>query len=253
MKDINAQLYEKMEEEQEHYQEWLLGLPPEEILKHTREYTVREEILISLFHYGVLSSDKAEALLSSPTPLADVTKEYLNREDELMDLALDAIYTRADYVIKQEKLLNTPVYLQSGTYAKEHNELDVFRASHKANTACKEAIEKVILENYADNCLNTKAVYDEVVGRFGTERVKVVLAATIQNKKWDGRFSYSNKDWAKGIHTGLEERSGEYTVESHPAVLDTFISQFRREVLEQQKTPKTPHKKPRERSDDFEL
>ncbi len=46
MKDINPQLYEKMEDEQEHYREWLLGLPPEEIINHTREYTIREDILM---------------------------------------------------------------------------------------------------------------------------------------------------------------------------------------------------------------
>ncbi len=30
------------------YRAWLLSQPPEEILKHTYEYTVREDILMSL-------------------------------------------------------------------------------------------------------------------------------------------------------------------------------------------------------------
>lgn len=37
----NTALYQKMFAEQETYRKWLLEQPPEEILKHTYEYTVR--------------------------------------------------------------------------------------------------------------------------------------------------------------------------------------------------------------------
>ena len=42
----------------------------------------------------------------------------------------------------------TPIYFHSATYAHEHGELDQYRASHKANIACKEAIEQAIADNY---------------------------------------------------------------------------------------------------------
>ena len=35
-----------------------------------------------------------------------------------------------------------PVYRFPAAYARENNELELYRASSKANTACKEAIEK---------------------------------------------------------------------------------------------------------------
>ena len=56
----NTALYEKMFAEQETYRNWLLQQPPEEILKHTYEYTVREDVLLSL-EYHDLTDAQAEA------------------------------------------------------------------------------------------------------------------------------------------------------------------------------------------------
>ena len=42
--ELNTALYQKMFAEQETYWEWLLSQPSEEILNHTYEYTVREDI-----------------------------------------------------------------------------------------------------------------------------------------------------------------------------------------------------------------
>ena len=41
--DLNTALYEKMAAEQDKYRDWLKSQPPEEILHHTYEYTVRED------------------------------------------------------------------------------------------------------------------------------------------------------------------------------------------------------------------
>lgn len=46
--ELNTALYEKMFAEQETYRAWLLSQPSEEILNHTYEYTVREDILLSM-------------------------------------------------------------------------------------------------------------------------------------------------------------------------------------------------------------
>ena len=42
--ELNTALYEKMFAEQEKYRDWLLSQPPKEILHHTYEYTVREDM-----------------------------------------------------------------------------------------------------------------------------------------------------------------------------------------------------------------
>lgn len=44
--DYNARLYEKMKAEQDKYRDWLLHQEPAEILNHTYEYTMREDIVL---------------------------------------------------------------------------------------------------------------------------------------------------------------------------------------------------------------
>ena len=54
----NTALYEKMFAEQETYRSWLLQQPPEEILKHTYEYTVREDVLLSLEYHDLTDAQE---------------------------------------------------------------------------------------------------------------------------------------------------------------------------------------------------
>jgi len=199
---LNTALYEKMFEEQETYRGWLLSQPPEEILNHTYEFTVREDILMALENNDV-SDEQATALLKSPSPLADVFKDFENRETGYMDIVLDCITARADDVLRDEReqreaMRNTPVYKYPASYARENNELEVYRASNKANTVCKEAIQAAISGHYSDNILHTGGV-KEVVEQFGFDRTLYVLANTVQQQDWDGRYSNDNKAWAKTI------------------------------------------------------
>ena len=46
--NLNTALYEKMATEQEKYRDWLKSQPPEEILHHTYEYTIREDIVMAM-------------------------------------------------------------------------------------------------------------------------------------------------------------------------------------------------------------
>ena len=92
----------------------------------------------------------------------------------------------------------TPAYKYPASYARENDELELYRASSKANVACKEAIEQAIAAHYFDNILHHGAV-KEVVDQFGYERTLYVLANTVRQKDWDGRISYDNKAWAQTI------------------------------------------------------
>lgn len=91
---LNTALYEKMFAEQEAYREWLLTQPPEEILNHTYEYTVREDILMSL-EYHDLPDAQARAMLKSPSPLADVFKNWEQKETGYMDDIWQTVEDRA--------------------------------------------------------------------------------------------------------------------------------------------------------------
>jgi len=100
-RDYNSELYEKMAAEQEKYRSWLLSQEPSEILNHTYEYTMREDIVMAMEDME-LSPKRAKALLKSPSPLADVYEEFRDRETEHMDTIRDSIESRADEVIKRE-------------------------------------------------------------------------------------------------------------------------------------------------------
>lgn len=65
--DYNARLYEKMKAEQDKYRDWLLHQEPPEILNHTYEYTMRENIVMCMEELE-LEPEKARALLRSPCP-----------------------------------------------------------------------------------------------------------------------------------------------------------------------------------------
>lgn len=99
--DYNTLLYEKMKAEQDKYRDWLLTQEPAEILNHTYEYTMREDIVMAMEELE-LTPKQAKALLKSPCPLDDVYEEFKDREVEHMDTIRDSIETRADQVIKRE-------------------------------------------------------------------------------------------------------------------------------------------------------
>ena len=90
----NTALYEKMFAEQETYREWLLSQHPEEILNHAYEYTIREDILISL-EYHDLPDAQAEAMLRSPSPLADVFGDWEKKDTGYMEDIWQTVEDRA--------------------------------------------------------------------------------------------------------------------------------------------------------------
>ena len=92
--ELNTALYEKMFSEQETYRAWLLTQPPEEILNHTYEYTVREDILMSL-EYNSLPNTQVRALLKSPSHLADVFAAWEDRETSYMEEIWQTVTDRA--------------------------------------------------------------------------------------------------------------------------------------------------------------
>ena len=154
---------------------------------------------------------------------------------------------------KKNAAKEPPIYPHSAAYAIEHGEREAYFASKKAYEDCKKAIEESIRSHH-DGCYFSDGQVEDVLSKFSVERVINLLAYTVQKKEWDTRFSPSNREWAQKINAGISERLGAYlTVESHPALLDGFISQFRRDVLEQKQEMKSHSKKPRERGDDIEL
>ena len=131
------------------------------------------------------------------------------------------------------------VYGHTLSYAMEHGEVDKYRDSRNLDRECREAIEGTIRQNFDGMHLKNDIV-KPLAEQYGSERMAFVLASTIQQESWDGRFSVDNKAWAsefyipENIVHGID-MNRELIVSSHPAVLDGFIDMFRSEVLEKEK------------------
>ena len=158
-----------------------------------------------------------------------------------MDVVRNGIEQRAEAALDAQREL--PLYRHDAAYAREQGDLDLYRASRRANIACKEAIEASISEHYRDNRLDKDAV-PQVIERFGYTRTLYVLANTVQQKEWDGRFSPANRAWAKTVDIPPNpdgfggERNLDFVVDSHSGLVDLFLSQARQDYLRLQ--PLTP-------------
>ena len=229
---LQQSLYDKLSREQDKYRDWLKGQPPEEILHHSYEYTVREDILMSMEEL-TLSEAETRALLLSPSPMAILYDKFSDLETGYMDTIRDSIEDTAKDEAK--KLRDLPVYPYPAAHAREQGELDVYRASFRANVSCKEAIEAAIREHYRDNRLDAGAAVRQVAEQFGQERMLYVLAATVRHFDYDGRISRDNKRWANTIPVyenkdGMDsDRSVQFVVSSHPGLTDLFLTQARHE------------------------
>lgn len=97
---------------------------------------------------------------------------------------------------------------------------------------CGSDIEKGISTHFDGMHLNTDFIAN-LYALYGEERMNYVLANTVQMSDGDGRYSPGNKAWAKEINiNNAEDDRRTFYVNSHPAVLDGFITAYRKHVKE---------------------
>ena len=140
--------------------------------------------------------------------------------------------------IAQEKPVPTTVYMASVEEARQNGELEAYRESRKLNEACAQSIQKAINDSHdGQHRYDMAAALRTVTAEYGTERVHVVLANTVDYKDYDGRFSRENKQWAQGIQLPrlTKEQRASFVCEAHPALLDGFLNTVRKQ--QQEKRP----------------
>lgn len=98
---LNTELYEKIFAEQENFRNEVLCLPAEEILYNAYEYTIREDILMSL-ECNDLSDKQCEILLKSEHPLKDIFNKWENTESHHMDSIRDMIECTANEKLRAD-------------------------------------------------------------------------------------------------------------------------------------------------------
>jgi len=127
-----------------------------------------------------------------------------------------------------------PLYLQTAKYANEHYEMIACRNSHKANEECKQALTEAIRDNFDGMHLNA-GFEDKLIERYGMERVAFLVATTINEHDYDGRYSRENKEWAKTVPMSeSEDERSSCCLNVHPAILDGFANRIREKMKEEE-------------------
>ena len=128
--------------------------------------------------------------------------------------------------LKQGKSENNRTYEVS--YLVEHDGVKVYRFMDMGNYVyfTTKAIRRDFdgMHLWAD-CAKS------VIDQYGYKRVGFVLANTLQEQSYDGRYHETNKKWSRTIF--IPEDGGHrhtFLINSHPAVLDGFVSEYRAEL-----------------------
>ena len=210
--------------------------------RHTKEveaesvaYTVcqRYGIETSDYSFGYIagwSSDKeTKELKGSLETIRKTAAEMIDSIDAKLKvlLAEKAQSAEKDAEAPAEPIPEAPIYRETANYAYEAGELEAYRASFAANEKCRDAIEAAITSNYGDNRLDADAAVKSVLEQFSPERVRYILANTIQQKDFDGRIPQPLKEWAKSVEVCPENASRFVVDKANPGLTALFVDAFR--------------------------
>ena len=213
--------------------------------RHTKEveaesvaYTVcqRYGIETSDYSFGYIagwSSDKeTKELKGSLETIRKTAAEMIDSIDAKLKvlLAEKAQSAEKDTEAPAEPIPEAPIYRETANYAYEAGELEAYRASFAANEKCRDAIEAAITSNYGDNRLDADAAVKSVLEQFSPERVRYVLANTIQQKDFDGRIPQPLKEWAKTVDVCPENASRFLVDKPNPGLTALFVDAFRQQT-----------------------
>ena len=213
--------------------------------RHTKEveaesvaYTVcqRYGIETSDYSFGYIagwSSDKeTKELKGSLETIRKTAAEMIDSIDAKLKvlLAEKAQSAEKDAEAPAEPMPEAPIYRETANYAYEAGELEAYRASFAANEKCRDAIEAAITSNYGDNRLDADAAVKSVLEQFSPERVRYVLANTIQQKDFDGRIPQPLKEWAKSVEVCPENASRFVVDKANPGLTALFVDAFRQQT-----------------------
>ena len=213
--------------------------------RHTKEveaesvaYTVcqRYGIETSDYSFGYIagwSSDKeTKELKGSLETIRKTAAEMIDSIDAKLKVLLSekAQSAEKDAEAPAEPMPEAPIYRETANYAYEAGELEAYRASFAANEKCRDAIEAAITSNYGDNRLDADAAVKSVLEQFSPERVRYVLANTIQQKDFDGRIPQPLKEWAKSVEVCPENASRFVVDKANPGLTALFVDAFRQQT-----------------------
>ena len=213
--------------------------------RHTKEVEAESVAYTVCQRYGIETSDysfgyiagwssgkETKELKSSLDTIRKTAAEMIEGIDAKLKvlLAEKAQSAEKEAEAPAEPMPEVPIYRETANYAYEAGELESYRASLAANVECRRAIEAAISSNYGDNRLNAEAAVKSVLEQFSPERVRYVLANTIQHKDFDGRIPQPLKEWAKNVEVCPENASRFLVDKPNPGLTALFVDAFRQQT-----------------------
>ena len=218
--------------------------------RHTKEVEAESVAYTVCQRYGIETSDysfgyiagwssgkETKELKSSLDTIRKTAAEMIEGIDAKLKVLLAEKAQSAEMEVEApvkeavpEEKPEVPIYRETANYAYEAGELESYRASLAANVECRKAIEAAISSNYGDNRLDADAAVKSVLEQFSPERVRYVLANTIQQKDFDGRIPQPLKEWAKSIDVCPENASRFLVDKPNPGLTALFVDAFRQQT-----------------------
>ena len=229
--------------------------------RHTKEVEAESVAYTVCQRYGIETSDysfgyiagwssgkETKELKSSLDTIRKTAAEMIEGIDAKLKvlLAEKAQSAEKENEMPAEPMPEAPIFRETANYAYEAGELESYRASLAANVECRRAIEAAISTNYGDNRLDADAAVKSVLEQFSPERVRYVLANTIQQKDFDGRIPQPLKEWAKNVEVCPENASRFLVDKPNPGLTALFVDAFRqqtetqKEVMPEKATERDP-------------
>ena len=218
--------------------------------RHTKEVEAESVAYTVCQRYGIETSDysfgyiagwssgkETKELKSSLDTIRKTAAEMIEGIDAKLKVLLAEKAQSAEMEVEApvkeavpEEKPEVPIYRETANYAYEAGELESYRASLAANVECRKAIEAAISSNYGDNRLDADAAVKSVLEQFSPERVRYVLANTIQQKDFDGRIPQPLKEWAKSVDVCPENASRFLVDKPNPGLTALFVDAFRQQT-----------------------
>ena len=213
--------------------------------RHAKEVEAESVAYTVCQRYGIETSDysfgyiagwssgkETKELKSSLDTIRKTAAEMIEGIDAKLKvlLAEKAQSAEKESEMPAEPMSEVPIYRETANYAYEAGELESYRASLAANVECRRAIEAAISSNYGDNRLDADAAVKSVLEQFSSERVRYVLANTIQQKDFDGRIPQPLKEWAKTVDVCPENASRFLVDKPNPGLTALFVDAFRQQT-----------------------
>lgn len=211
--------------------------------RHTKEVEAESVAYTVCQRYGIETSDysfgyiagwssgkETKELKSSLDTIRKTAAEMIEGIDAKLKVLLAEKAQSVEQEAVPEEKLEVPIYRETANYAYEAGEMEAYRASLAANEKCRSVIEAAISSNYGDNSLNAEAAVKSVLEQFSPERVRYVLANTIQQKNFDGRIPQPLKEWAKSVEVCPENASRFLVDKLNPGLTALFVDAFRQQT-----------------------